>query len=310
MRRIEMDLLMVALLLGTNSALVGCAGENATNGPAATATTATTASAEDEESAADLAEHHRHHHHGGVTMFIAMSLDSLGVSPEQATAVEKIQGDLFAKMEPAHVAEQNVLNVLADGIAAGKIDDAKVDAAIDGVKVASTGVHEAVVESLNQLHAVLTPEQRVTLVDKVEAHWEVWKKANAQEEKPGDTAHPEHLDSLAKDLNLAPDQVEKIRATFAEKARNHPQKFDPAQVEAHIQEFGAAFKAATFDAKTLTHGPFAHQHLAAWGVRRMAHFYEAVDPLLTPEQRTKLSAGLKEHAAAKSGIFDGDKHER
>jgi len=28
-----------------------------------------------------LMEHHRHHHHGGVTLFIAMSLDTLGVSP-------------------------------------------------------------------------------------------------------------------------------------------------------------------------------------------------------------------------------------
>ena len=123
--------------------MVAC-GEEARPSAAgpATAATATTATAtavspEDEEAAADLSEHHRHHHHGGVTMFIAMSLDSLGVSPEQAADIEKIQGDLFAKMEPAHVAEQNVLNVLADGIAAGKIDDAKVDAAIEGVKTAS-----------------------------------------------------------------------------------------------------------------------------------------------------------------------------
>jgi Spy/CpxP family protein refolding chaperone len=42
----------------------------------------------------------------------------------------------------------------------------------------------------------------------------------------------------------------------------------------------------------------------------MAHFYEAVGPALTPEQRAKLSAEIKEHAAAKSGIFDADNHER
>jgi Spy/CpxP family protein refolding chaperone len=311
MRRIAMDWLVMGLLLGTGSALVACGGESATGAPPAAPTAAAAAvSPEDDEAVADLGEHHRHHHHGGVVMFIAMTLDSLGVSPEQAAAVEKIQGDLFAKMEPAHVAEQNMLNVLADGIAAGKIDTAKVDAAIDSVKTASTGVHEAVIDSLNQLHNVLTPEQRAALVDKVEAHWEVWKKANGQEEKAGDATHPGHLDRLAKDLNLAPDQVEKIRTTFADKVKSHPQKFDPAQVDAHIQEFGTAFKAATFDAKTLVRGPFVHQHLAVWGARRTAHFYEAIDPLLTPEQRVKLSAEIKEHAAAKSGIFDGEKHER
>ena len=69
-------------------------------------------------------------------------------------------------------------------------------------------MHEAVAESLNQLHAALTPEQRAALVDKVEAHWEVWKKTNGQDEKAGDAAHPGHLDRLAKDLNLAPDQVD------------------------------------------------------------------------------------------------------
>src|ERR1700683_3269289 len=101
MRRNQMDWLVMAVVLGTSSVMVGCGGGNATSGQPATATattataTTTTASPEDDESAADLGEHHRHHHHGGVTMFIAMSLDSLGVSPEQEKAIEKIQGDLF-----------------------------------------------------------------------------------------------------------------------------------------------------------------------------------------------------------------------
>ena len=208
------------------------------------------------------------------------------------------------------MAEQNVLNVLADGIAVGKIDEAKVETAIAAVKKASAGVHDAALDSLKQLHDTLTPEQRAALVDKVDAHWEVWKSTNNMDEMPGDADHPGHIDRLAKDVNLAPDQVAKIRATFSDKMKNHPQKFDPTQVEAHLQEFGAAFKAPSFDPKTLPHGAFANQHLAVWGARRMAHFYEAVDPLLTPEQRTKLSGEIKEHAAAKSGVLDGDKHER
>jgi Spy/CpxP family protein refolding chaperone len=243
-------------------------------------------------------------------MFIAMSLDTLGVAPEQAAKIEKIQGDLFAKMEPAHAAEQKVLNILADGVAAGKIDEAKVKGAIDGVKTASIGVHDAAVQSLNELHAALTPEQRAALADKVEAHWEVWKNSNNQEEAAGDEAHPGHLDRVAKDLNLTPDQVTQVRATFSERVKKHPLQFDASQVETHVQEFGTAFKSDKFDAKALKHGPFAHQHLAVWGAWRMAHFYEVLGPVLSPEQRAKLSAEMKEHAAAKSGILDGDKHER
>src|ERR1700733_14519556 len=93
-------------------------------------TTPTSASVEDEEVTADLTDHHRHHHHGGVTMFIAMSLDSLGVSADRHAAIEKIQQGLAAQMEPARAAEQAVVTVLADGIAAGGIDHGKVDAAL------------------------------------------------------------------------------------------------------------------------------------------------------------------------------------
>jgi Spy/CpxP family protein refolding chaperone len=341
MRRFKMDRLAAGLLVGAGALAGGCGGENATNGPPVAATPSASAAPsaapsgaasapppaasapaesaastpagpapEDEEVSADLGEYHRHHHHGGVTIFIAMSLDSLGVAPEQAAKIEKIQGDLFAQVEPAHVAEQKVLNILADGIASGKIDEAKLKGAIEGLKAASAGGHAATVKSLNELHALLTPEQRAALVDKVDAHWDAWKNSNNQEEAAGDEAHPGHLDRVAKDLELTPDQVTKIRATFAERLNKHPLKFDASQVDAHIQEFATAFNSDKFDAKALKHATFAHQHLAVWGAWRMAHFYEAVGPVLTPEQRAKLSAELKEHAAAKSGILDADKHER
>jgi len=159
----------VGLLFGVTGMLGGCGGGAAT---AASPTSAASVSAADDDSdelAADLNEHHRHHHHGGVTMFIAMSLDSLGVSPEQKAAIEKIQSDLYAKMEPARAAEQNLANVIADGIAAGGADAAKVNAAVSDVATAAAGIHEATIDALNQLHDKLTPDQRVALMDKVAA---------------------------------------------------------------------------------------------------------------------------------------------
>jgi Spy/CpxP family protein refolding chaperone len=340
MRRFKMERLAAGLLVSAVAFAGACGGENATSSPPVAPTASASAapppapsaaesappaasapsqnaastpaapSPEDEEVSADLGEYHRHHHHGGVTIFIAMSLDSLGVAPDQAAKIEKIQGDLFAQLEPAHAAEQKLLNILADGIASGKIAEPKVKGAIEGLKVASIGAHDATIKSLNELHALLTPEQRAALVDKVDAHWEAWKTSNNQDEAAGDEAHPGHLDRVAKDLDLTPDQVTKIRASFGDGLKKHPLKFDASQVEAHIQEFATAFNSDKFDAKALKHGSFAHQHVAVWGAWRMAHFYEAVGPVLTPEQRAKLSAELKEHAAAKSGILDADKHER
>jgi len=276
----------------------GCGGSSTGSAPAL----APTSTQADDEAAADVVEHHRHHHHGGVTMFIVMSLDTLGVDPAQRVAVEKIQADLRAKMEPARMAEQNVLTILADGIAAGTIDTAKVDAAIAQVTGATGGLHDATTDALNQLHAVLTPEQRAALVDKVQAHWAIWRHANGEEATPGGSpGGGEHLGMLAKELGLSSDQIEKVRANMSAAVAGSRVRPDPQAVEAHMQAFAAAFKGDAFDAKSLTTASAASSHLASWGATRMAHFFESLNPVLTPDQRARLSQKLREHLNHEEG---------
>jgi Spy/CpxP family protein refolding chaperone len=125
-----------------------------------------------------------------------MSLDTLGVTADQRSAIQKVQADLRAKLEPANAAERKVVALLADGIAAGRIDRAKVDLAIADVGRASSGVHAAIVNALNQLHAVLKEAQRAALVDKVEAHWQVWKEANAGGKAAAEPREHGHLEAL------------------------------------------------------------------------------------------------------------------
>lgn len=290
--------------LGTASVLLaatlglGCAGEAASAAPPATVVTT---SAADDEPAADLTEHHRHHHHGGVTLWIAMSLDSLGLPPDQQAKVEKVQADLFSKMEPGRAAEQALVNAIADGVASGVLDQAKLDAAVAQVAAASGTLHDASVAALNELHALLTPEQRGTLVDKVGAHWSVWKTVNGEQDQAGQDQNHDgvvsasemgHLERLGKELGLAPDQVEKARAAFSARVQTGGVKLDAAAVEAHIRALESGFRADTFDAKTLQGAP-ANTQVAGWGARRMAYFYTAITPVLTPEQRSKLAAKLR-----------------
>jgi Spy/CpxP family protein refolding chaperone len=275
--------IFATLLFGTG-AMLGCGASAATSAPPASVAGA---SAEEEDATAGLLEHHRHHHHGGVTLLIAMSLDTLGLSPEQKPAVEKIRSDLHARMEPARAAEQNLLGTLADGLAAGVLDPAKVDATVAQLTSAAASVHDASTDALNQLHSVLTPPQRAALVDKLEAQWSVWQRANTDEN--------DHLTELTVDLTLTPDQVDKIRVSQAEAMKAVP-RFDPQEVAAHIRAFGDAFRTQTFDAKALTTGGAATAHMVGWGAAHMAHFVESVSPVLTPEQRGKLAQILREHA--------------
>jgi Spy/CpxP family protein refolding chaperone len=280
---------VASVLLGAGATL-GCGGAAASQPPAATAAPASS----DDEVTAGLMEHHRHHHHGGVTLFLAMSLDTLGVSPEQRAAVERIRTELHASMEPAHVAEQNLVSVLADGLAAGAIDAAKVEAAIAQLSTAAAAVQDAPATALDELHGLLTPAQRAALADKVEAHWAVWQKANAEESVQ---AKPEggHVAALAVDLDLTKDQVDTIRARLADGMKAMP-PLDPQTITAHLHRFGEAFRAEQLDARALTAASSANAHLAAWGAAQMARLVEAASPVLTPEQRAAFAQRLREHA--------------
>ncbi len=245
---------------------------------------------------AALKAHHLHHHHGGFLMFVVMSLDSLGIAPDQDAAIRKAEADLHAKMQPAHDAEKAVLVTLAAGVVAGNVDEHAIDAAIAQVSSAAAALPDAAAATLDEIHAALTPAQRAALVGKVEANMQVWREANAEDETASSDARGGQLGELAKELELSPDQVESIRAAFKAAMANAPAHFDAQEAEAHLKAFATAFEADTFDAKKLTTGSAVNAHVATFGLTRMARFYGAATPALTADQRVKLADLLQRHA--------------
>jgi Spy/CpxP family protein refolding chaperone len=282
-------MVIVATTLLSAGSTTGCGGSSLGTPPPAAATGVV-----QDDATMGLMEHHRYHHHGGVTLFIAMSLDTLGVSPEQRAAVEKIRADLQARMGPAREREQSLVAILADGLAAGSMDTAKVDAGVALVTAAAAGVHDASVDSLNELHNVLTPPQRAALVDKVESHWAVWQDANAEETGAAKAAGG-RLAALTTDLGLTVDQVNKIRAGLGAGPTSVP-RLDPQKIAADLQSFGDAFRGEKFDAKALTTASGADASMVGWGAARLAYFVEILSPVLTADQRANFAERLREHA--------------
>ena len=246
----------------------------------------------EEEAADQLRVHHRHHHHGGVAMFVRMAIDTLGVAPEKKAQLEKIQTDLRTATAPARDAGKNVLSTIADGVAAGTIDKAKVDAAVAKEQAAAAQVHGASADALNALHAALSPAERQALADKVEAHATVWKKVNT-EEPVGGKQEGGRLAHLQKSLDLSSDQVDKISAALQ---KNAPPKPDTTAMDAYVAAFVKAFPTDTFDAKTFNQANAANGAMAKQGMGRMVRFYETVTPLLTPDQRTKLADQIRQRS--------------
>jgi Spy/CpxP family protein refolding chaperone len=97
------------------------------------------------------------------------------------------------------------------------------------------------------------------------------------------------------DLGLTTEQVDKIRANLAEGMKPVP-RLDAQEIATHLRAFGDAFRGETFDARTLTTAGGAEAHMVGWGTAHMAHFVEAVSPVLTPEQRAEYAQSLREHA--------------
>jgi Spy/CpxP family protein refolding chaperone len=243
---------------------------------------------------------HRDQHYGGVPMLIALSVKDLDLSADQRTAVDKIRADLFAKMEPARAAGKDLSSLLADGVAAGSVDRAKADAAINKLVTQVQGLHEASLGALNQLHAALNAQQRTALIDDVQSHWEKWKEAHGRDEGDDHQHHPGFLLALVRQLGLSKDQAEKIKANFHERMTAAPQDHGHKEVQDHLKAFATAFKAETFNAKTLASAKAANGHMAKWGATRRARFLEAAAPVLTPEQRTKLADAIRSRAGGLS----------
>ncbi len=264
--------------------------------PAAT-TSGPTGTAEQAEG-----EEHRRRH-GGMLALIAMSVHDLDLTDDQKAAVDKIRTDLVTKLTPVRTAGADFATVLADGVAAGAVDRAKADKAIGKLTTAAKGIHDASADAINQLHAILTPQQRATLVDKLSVHWENWKEAQGQDEQADTKDQPKknhngHMLALVRDLGLSNDQAQQIKAKFQTLMKANPQDQTHKEVQDHLKAFGTAFKADKFDAKKLPTATAANSHLAQWGATRMARFLEAAAPILTADQRTKLADQIRARANA------------
>jgi Spy/CpxP family protein refolding chaperone len=249
---------------------------------------------EDDHLTDELQSQHRHHHQG-FAGFVILAVETLGIAPDQQASIDGIRKEFRTKMKPVREANVAVLELLADGVTAGTIDKAKVDAAVARTATASAAVQGATPDLLNQLHTVLRPEQRAALVDKVDAHWTVWRDANAAD-KTGDASVPDrHIPHLAKEIGLTSDQVDKLRANL-DAAKDAKKPFDGAAAEAYITAFDAAFVAETFDAKKLPAAASESSRIVSWGAERMARFYEALAPVLTADQRTQVADKLRHRA--------------
>lgn len=274
-------------------AAAACAGQSRSGPPASSATGS---AGQDEPVAEGLREHHRHHHHGGLILLVALSLDTLGVPPEERTTLDGLRSDLHAVMDSARAAEAELYTELADGVASGAVDAGQLDAAVARVGRAAGETHKAAVPLLGRVHAALSPTERAALADKIVAHWEVWVQANgAAAPMLSESGDNGRLAALAAEVGLTQRQIDDIRGRLANVPESK-RSIDIREVDPQVRAIANALRRETFDAGADAMRPEPDALLASFGASRIVRFYEAVEAVLAPNQRPRVAQILREHS--------------
>jgi hypothetical protein len=236
-------------------------------------------------------------HRGGATLFVVASLETLAVGPEQRGELDDARRELLASMGPSQIAGRALLARLAEGVLAGRIDGARVEADVRRVDAAARAVHDAAAGALNRLHSALSPLQRAVLADKVEAHWAVWQRSSIQGSK-GATHEQGLLAELRADLALSPAQLERLRLPLPS-GDGALSSGDRERIDHGLCAFCDAFRSNVFDGRMLSATGDADARMESWAAEHFAHLVEAVSATLTEEQRAHFAEWLR-HAGVSS----------
>ena len=221
----------------------------------------------------------------------AQALASLGLRPEQQQRVDAIRTTLTSQTQAAHDARRTYAEAIADGVAAGAVDRARVDAAIQNAAAAADAARPAIQQAMNDLHAALDPPQREALVRSMREHWH---HAAAGPEAFGPQ---KRMKQLAEDLGLTSEQKQAFKEQFKGEMRGarHEGREKASAMRDHMKAIGDAFTSPTFDARTLDVGKNNAETTRTF-MARGAKLAEAAAKILTPDQRTTLAAKIRERS--------------
>jgi len=103
----------------------------------------------------------------GSAAWFLNAVSSLTLSFEQQQLQISVRQQVSARSELVNVARRRLVGLVADGIASGTFDDARLGAALEEILAAAEQRGPAVVEALLRLHEGLTPAQRTSVAGTV-----------------------------------------------------------------------------------------------------------------------------------------------
>jgi Spy/CpxP family protein refolding chaperone len=219
---------------------------------------------------------HRHAHRGGL-VGSALKLDSL--TAEQRASIESLAQQRRAASTPVRQADALVLTALAQQVEQARIDPQALAPTMSAEQSAAATETAVDRDTLNRLHAVLTPAQRGQLVDRIEA---------SRGQHPHERAGEENKGRFGRGLDLTPEQRAQIVANLR---AEHPGD-DASAPKGQRGKLLEAFRGDSFDASA-----FVNVHSPG---ERMEKLAAAMVPVLSPSQRAAFANHLRTRASHES----------
>jgi Spy/CpxP family protein refolding chaperone len=277
--------LLVPLAITLAVPAFGCSGTVSTEAAVATPEAATTRAAVAQTT------------HGPLKLAGA-ALGDVPLTASQRVAIEKLATDTEARHAGARAARKDLVLTLAAQVQAGQIDRAalqpKIDALVAGMQMAQPADRAA----FEQLHAVLTADQRVAFVDALQAR--IGQRVGQVIEK-----HP--LKQWAEDLGLTEDQRSQIKDAMKQQwqAAGHGHDGAPwAEAKEHGAKIMGAFKQDRFVMDEVSPA----MDVAAKAQKMTDHMLGIAQialPVLTPQQRAIAAQKLRDRAEAVEDVAPG-----
>jgi Spy/CpxP family protein refolding chaperone len=272
---------LASFALVAATAALGCGGTvSATAEPPATAETATTT--------APVAVNA----HGAVKVF-GTALSNVPLTSSQRAAIEQLATDAEARHAAARAARQDLLTTLATQVEAGSIDRNALQPKLAAITAAAQASQPADRAAFEQLHSILSPDQRAAFVDAVQAQ---------AKQMHGQMKEHMGLHEWAKDINLTDDQKSQIKAAVMQKlqAGGEQAKHEWKGAKHHGEAVMDAFKQDQFSLDQVAPAKDVGQMVGKMSDHLLS-VAEVALPILTPAQRTQVAQKLRERAASVEG---------
>jgi len=277
MMKLSISRFVVPAVLALAVPTLGCSGSASSTEPPVTADTATTR--------APVAQTA----HGPLKV-MGDALGDVPLTASQRAQIERLASDAEARHAQDRAARKDLMLAVAAQVQAGQIDRAALQPKIDALVATLQTQQPADRAAFEQLHALLTPDQRVAFVDALKAR--VGERVHAAVEK-----HP--MKQWAEDLKLTDDQKAQIKAAMQQRfeamAKERGGERPWAQAKEHGEKVLSAFVQDRFVMDEVVPQKDLTQKVSR-GSDRLLGMVEAALPVLTPEQRATAAQKIRDRA--------------